>query len=391
MHTAAMADRVTPHVMRVRSVAIVGALTAIGFGVVVVEGYVFGVGPALPFSPFSLPTQPLAGVMFLLAGVSLLSYRVGLARYQRIPALFTALIAAIVLCEYIFGLDLGIDRLLFTEAVGRLSPVFPGRPAPITSASFLLLGAALFSARLPPTLEPRRWHTALVLGAIIVPVIPIVGLLFGVSELYALSPGVGTSLYAALVLLLLAAGVGTATHESALLALVQAREPDTILLRRLLPVAVLLPLFFAASNVVALQLGLFAIHIALVLYVSGCIGMFLGVAFWMAAVVRQADTQRRAADKAQAETERVVREVLLNAEVTAATTARESERQTRELLDILSHAAVFARGFDGRIRFWSAGAGRLYGWSAHEATGDLRRAASNQSSPCRAVRSRRSS
>jgi two-component system cell cycle sensor histidine kinase/response regulator CckA len=48
---------------------------------------------------------------------------------------------------------------------------------------------------------------------------------------------------------------------------------------------------------------------------------------------------------------------------------RESEARTHELLAILSHAPVMARALDGRIRWWSNGAERLYGWSAEEATG----------------------
>ena len=55
----------------------------------------------------------------------------------------------------------------------------------------------------------------------------------------------------------------------------------------------------------------------------------------------------------------------------AGAAAREGERQTRELLEILTHAPVLARGLDGRIRFWSDGAARLYGWSAER--GDRRR------------------
>ncbi len=352
---------------RVRNAAVAAALTSIGFGVAVVEGYVFRIGGLLPLAPFLPPTQPLVGVMFVLAGVSLLSLRVGLVRFQRIPALCTTMIAAAILSEYLLGVDLGIDRLIFPESVQGLSRIFPGRPAPITSATFLLLGVALLIASSEPRAQPRRWYTAIVLGAVILPVIPIVGLALGVPELYALAPGIGTALHTAMALLLLAAGVGAATHESAVLALVQARDPGTTLLRRLLPLAVLLPLLFAAGSVVALHFGLYAIHVGLVLYVSWCIGMFLGVAYWMAAVVRRADAERHAADQAQAEL--ALRDVVLKADSEVAITSRESERRTRELLDILSHASVLARGFDGRIRFWSAGATRLYGWSSEEATG----------------------
>jgi PAS domain S-box-containing protein len=371
MHTPSRPREGPPDPSRVRRFVILAAVVAIAFGVLIVEGYVFDVGPLVVLTPFLPPTQPLVAVMFLCAGLSLLSLRVGLVRFQRIPALLTTLLAAVILGEYALGLDLGLDRLLFPQDVATLSRLFPGRPAPIAAATFLLVGVALLIAGFGPSRRPRRWFTAIILGAVILPVIPIVGLLLDVPELYSLTRTIGTSLHTALAMLLLALGVAAATQEAWLLRLLRDRDTGTILLRRLLPLAVLLPLLFAAGSVVALHYGLYAVHVGLVLYVSWCIGMFLAVAFWMAAVVHRADAERRAAVEAQAEL--AVRNALLKAETESAATAQESERRTRELLDILSHAPVFARGFDGHIRFWSAGAERLYGWSSDEATGSLSR------------------
>ena len=48
---------------------------------------------------------------------------------------------------------------------------------------------------------------------------------------------------------------------------------------------------------------------------------------------------------------------------------REREARLRELLATIDLAAVFVRELDGRIRFWSKGCERLYGWSAEDALG----------------------
>src|SRR5437773_2580161 len=45
-------------IMRTRQLPIVAALVAIVFGVAVVQGYVFGIEPLLPYTPFLPPTQP---------------------------------------------------------------------------------------------------------------------------------------------------------------------------------------------------------------------------------------------------------------------------------------------------------------------------------------------
>ena len=125
-------------------------------------------------------------------------------------------------------------------------------------------------------------------------------------------------------------------------------------MRRLLPVAVCIPLLFAAGSLLALRLGLYQKHVVLALFVAGFTGLSLAAAIRMAAVVRRADIERRAAEWAEADM--ALSERLLQAEQATGAALRESVRQTRELLEILSHAPVLARGLDGRIQFWSAGA-----------------------------------
>ncbi|MDQ3136286.1 MAG: PAS domain S-box protein, partial [Gemmatimonadota bacterium] len=135
-------------------------------------------------------------------------------------------------------------------------------------------------------------------------------------------------------------------------------------LRRLLPLAVLLPILFAVGSVQALRLGFYQVHVGLAVYVS----LFIGVSFWAAFrgadVARRVESERRAADQAQAALE--LRNRLLEAAAAARTALQQSEEQTRQLLDLLSHTPVAARGLDGRIRFWSAGAERLYGWTSDQ-------------------------
>jgi len=69
----------------------------------------------------------------------------------------------------------------------------------------------------------------------------------------------------------------------------------------------------------------------------------------------------------------VVRTIGVVADVTdrrtIETAFRQSEGHLRELLATIDLAAVFVRGFDGPIRFWSKGCERLYGWTEEEAVG----------------------
>ena len=345
---------------------VAGAATA-GLGIAAVEAYIFGSGPIIAAWPFQPPTVPLTALMFVLAGGSLLSLRANLVRQQLITAGLTILLASLVLAEYLIWRNLGLDTLLFPDDVHRIPSAFPGRPAPISTACFLLIGLALLLTKDEWHLAHRQIHLSGLLLAAVLPLFAVVGHLVGVPELYAFSPGLGTSLVAALLLFLLAVGVAAATHEPVIIDLLTARDPGTILLRRLLPVAVSIPLLFAAGSLLALRLGLYQKHIVLALFVAAFTGLTLAAAFRVAAVARRADHERRAAEWAEAD--RALGERLLQAEQATGAALRESVRQTKELLEILSHAPVMARGLDGRIQFWSLGAQRLYGWTEQEAIG----------------------
>jgi PAS domain S-box-containing protein len=347
-----------------------GAATLLGLAAV--ESYVFGAGP--PSSPtMYLPqTVPLAAVMFVLTGGSLLSHQAGLPRHQKATAGAVIAMASLVLLEYVIWWDIGFDTLLFPDDVLRVASAFPGRPSPLTAACFLLLGLTLVMAVNGRHQQYRTAHVAALMAAGGLPLIAVVGHVVGVEELYTFAPGVGLSLAAALLLLLLTAGIVAATHRSALFELVAGRDPGTILLRRLLPLAVMIPLLFAAGSLLALRLGFYQKHVVLALFIGVFVGLSLLAAFRFAGVVRRADAERRAAQWAEAERE--LGERLLQTEQAAGAAMRESVRQTRELLDILNHAPVLARGLDGRIQFWSAGAHRLYGWEEREAIGANARA-----------------
>ena len=352
---------------RVRRLPVIAGATTALLGIAALETYIFGIGPPISVSLLLPPMMPLTALMAVLTGGSLLALKADLPRAQLAAAAGTIVIATLVIAEYLVWRDLGLDDLLFPDDIALLRSAFPGRPAPIGAACFLLLGLALALSRERWHREHRRLHLGSLVLAGVLPLIAIVGHVFGVPELYAFAPGVGTSLVAALVLLLITAGVAAATHESTLVDLLTSRDPGTILLRRLLPVAVVIPLLFAAGSLLALRLGLYQKHIVLALFATAFIGLSLAAAFRMAAAVRRADIERRAAEWAEADG--ALSERLLQAEQATGAALRESVRQTRELLEILNHAPVMARGMDGRIQFWSAGARRLYGWDEREAIG----------------------
>ena len=351
-------------VARIRRLPVIAAGLSLGLGVALLEGYVYGYVPLVPGALFLPPAQPLEAVLFVLAGAALMAMATRARRLREICAALAGVLAALLLAEYVFAVDLPLDWLLFADQISRLAHVFPGRPAPMSCAGFLGLSVLLLlSPGTGPT--PRRWYSSLLVATAIIPLLAMAGHFSNVPELYGLSPASGIGLHTAIGLLTLSLGIASSTHRAALVELLTSHEPGTVLLRRLLPLAVLLPILFAVGSIQALRLGFYQVHVGLTIFVSLFIGISLWAAFRAAGVARRVEAERRAADQAQARLE--LRNRLLEAEAAAQAKLQESETHTRELLDILSHTPVTARGLDGRIRFWSAGAERLYGWSAAEA------------------------
>ncbi len=350
-------------VKRLRWIPVAAGVVAVVLGVAVLEGYFFGAGF------FLQPTPPLGAILFLLTGVSLLACCLDSPGIQFGAAGSAALLAFLVLLQYLLGVNLGVDTILFADVVRTLDTAFPGRPSPISAVTFLLAGFLLLPVRVPHRKAWPRIRLAAALGAIVLPVLALGGHLFAVPQLYALAPGVLVPLHSTLALLLLGLGIAVAIQEPGLMALFLDKDAGTVLLRWLLPLAVLLPLLFTVGSIHALRLGVYQVHTGLVLYVALFIGLSLASAYWVAGIVRQSEAERRAADQVTAELSLTDR--LLQIEAEAGVAMRESERRTRELLEVLGHAPISARGFDGRIRFWSTGAERLYGWTTREAMGKI--------------------
>jgi PAS domain S-box-containing protein len=357
-----MAERVVL-VSRIRRIPFVAGAVAMALGLGLLQAYVLGAVPLIPMALFLPPAQPLDAVLFALTGSALLALCIGADRLRRVSAGLAGALAVGLIAEYLLRIDLGLDGLLFADQVNQLVRIFPGRPAPLSCAAFLLL-ATMLMVRPVVAGRRRRWYSGLLLISVTIPALAVAGHLGGVPELYGLVPGSGLALYAALVLLLLAAGVAAATHERAVLDLLLSQEPGTVLLRRLLPLALLLPILFTVGGAQALRLSFYQVHIGLVAYVTLFIAVSLWAAFRSAEAARRVEAERRAAERAQAELS--LRNRLLEAQAAAQAALQASEEHTRELLDILSHTPVAARGLDRRIRFWSAGAERLYGWSSDE-------------------------
>lgn len=228
-----------------RWASVCSALAAL-IGLVTLLGWALGIDRLSSWLPGQISMKANTAVTTVSAGLGLLLFtlRPRSMRWRTLVAalaVVTIVIAGFVALEYITGMSYsGFDNLVVTEAAGAPYTHHPGRMAPNTSLALMLIGLAiLFVAS-----GRRRLHlVAQAMGAAvaILALLALLGYTFHIEVLYGLGHRTYMSLPVACALFLLAIAVGCASAEHGFLAQMVTRSGGSLMLRRLLPVAVAVP------------------------------------------------------------------------------------------------------------------------------------------------------
>jgi len=252
-------------------------------------------------------------------------------------SLIVLAIGLLTLSEHLFQYDLGVDQLLAREAPGALATASPNRMGIPGSLSLTLMGAGLLALAL------RKWTAVSCLGltVCVVNLLPAVGFLYGYGLFYS-HPLTGIAGPTVLVMSLLGLGLVMAHRETGLMALLLRDDLGGVLLRRLLPAALLVPLLLGWLIRQGEIRGLYDVGMDTALFALLMITA-LGAMVWLTArELNRSDAVRR-----------------------------KTEAEMRSLTEVMNHAhePLIVREPGGVIRVWNRGAESLYGWSAADALG----------------------
>ncbi|NJL67756.1 MAG: hypothetical protein HC894_15240 [Microcoleus sp. SM1_3_4] len=200
-----------------------------------------------------------------------------------IAASSAALIALLTLSQYTFNWNLGIDRMLFPDSYpASAATSHTGRMGANTALSFLLAGISLLL--LSGSGNSSVWAGQIV--AVFVGLIALQSLIgygYGVRLFYQLSAYTSSmALHTALALAGLSAGLLCARPDRGLMRTITADLSGGVSARRLLPVAVALPLILGWSIVWGWRLGLYDPAFAISLLVVAIV-MIFAIAIWHSA------------------------------------------------------------------------------------------------------------
>ena len=320
MATTLDSERVT----RTWSVPRVAGLIAMVLGCTVLVGWGLDVKALQTLLLGLAVMKPNTAVGFVLLSVALTCSGRSVARWASVGV---TLLGAATLLEYASGRDLGIDQILFAEK-GWSEAIFPGRMGINTALSFTLFGVALLLTRRAP------WTSQLLaLAGGLIAFMAGVGYVLGAQSLIGFASHTQMALHTALGCLTVCAGILFLRPHAGLMEVPSSPFADGALVRRQLPVMLILPLSVAVVQLKGQHLGWYGTEMGLALY---CLSqtVTLSVLVWLGGRwLGLSDVRRRQAEEQQWA-------VLVHLEETVAERTAELRAQT----ELLAQARDQAEG-----------------------------------------------
>jgi len=275
-----------------RSFAVMEAVARIMGGLVVAVGLLVLAGWWLDASvlksirPTFVSMKANTAAAFALAGFALLAFRRAQPAPPRwltvwIPAAVAA-IGALTLAECVLGVNLRIDQLLVRElATAAISPAAPGRMATTSALAFVLFGIAILLTR-RRTNATARIAQILTLVAMLYSFVSFVGYLYGGNTRDNFAAYTHLAPHTLAAFLLLGVGIVASSPQVGLGRLLASPAAGGILLRRMLPISLVVPVALGGLRSWGEHVGLYDTGLGLALFATARVVVICALLVWVA-------------------------------------------------------------------------------------------------------------
>jgi PAS domain S-box-containing protein len=282
-------------VLWTRKASAAAGVLAVFLASVALLGWALNLEILTSFFPGQTAMRPNSAVAYILAGLALVFLReAGDGRSGRVWQHVGQACAVVVVAsgiatlgEYLVGLNLGIDQLVFHDTQVPIVGLAPGRMTPTGALSLVFLGCGLLAlnSKKRSGLQPAEFLAlAVVLNGMI-------GLFDCILHPEFTLTGIAP--VSSLVQCSLGAGLLTARTNHQFRKLLESNHSGGAAFRRLLPAAVVIPLVLAALIGQGQTLGLFSRYVGLTLLVVMAMTAFVLVVMWTTESLDEADRAHR--------------------------------------------------------------------------------------------------
>lgn len=268
--------------------------------VTVLMGWAFSSEVLTSIAPGLVSMKANTAVAFLLlAGALHCASMRQRGRCRQVLSSGAAVLGILTLTQYIFDINFHIDEALFRDPAPSL---YPGRMAPTTAASFVLLGTAMLLPRFK-TADYIKEGMALIVA--LSSMFAIVGYLYGVPAFYGAvnlaSPGM--ALHTGVGVLLLALGFLFVERETGFVRVFEGPSIASMVARYMVPFAVLVPVVLGAIFIRS-RWNLSHPHLVMALSVVSDIVLLVFLIWTLAFMIQRVESERALVQQ-QAETDRL--------------------------------------------------------------------------------------
>jgi diguanylate cyclase (GGDEF)-like protein len=279
----------------------VSAILSAALGILVLCGWAFHIESLKSVFPGQIVIRQNMALALALSGISL-----GLllpenaktpARYiARFLALLVALIGGATRIEYLFGVNLRIDHLLFPEPAGTVA-VLPGRMSPTSSGAFLAIGWALLLLEWTTRRgRGRRPSQGLSLWPMLAALVAITGYIYRATGLNSLSLYTRIPMPMAIALFLLGGAIFFARPRDGIAADLTGEGSGSVMARRILPAIIFIPILLGWVCVHGQRAGTYGTELGLAIYSTLSVVVFAFLVWLNARKMNVEYAQRSAAE-----------------------------------------------------------------------------------------------
>ena len=275
----------------------VGILVTL-IGCVVLLGWIFDIPTLKSILPMWVTMKANTAIGFILSGGALWQlshFTPRSTRYAQFCAVFVLSIGLLTLIEYGFGLDFGIDQLLFKETGTAIATSAPGRMAVNTALNFLLLGSALFLLS-----KSRSFHSGIqtFIGiAFFISLLGLLGYVYSIQEFYGVGSYTKMAVHTAIAFMILCVGILCLHPNQGIIGIITSQHAGGLMARHLLFAVFGVPPVLSGIILAGYRAQLYSAEVGLSLSAVFSIVVFATVIWRNARILGKIDARRQRAEE----------------------------------------------------------------------------------------------
>lgn len=286
--------------VRYRTLSVVCALLAMSIGGAALLGWILDIEVLKRIHP-SLVTMKVntAVCLILVSSAVLLLRKPSTSGWKRRVAqgfaVLVALVGLLTLTQHLFGWNLGIDQLLFTETVDEAGQSFPGRMGVAASLNFLLLGSTLLLI----DARSARWFRVANIAVLVVMAVTVLVFLYyfyGIERFDPIALYFTIALHTVVAFLSLCAAILFIRPDRGLLAILLEDGPGAVVARRMWPM-LLVVMLLGWARTMGRDAGFLGAGFGTAIFVLTILLILVALIWWTAYSLNRTDRERREAEK----------------------------------------------------------------------------------------------